>query len=138
MGPGKRPAAKVRVGLERCAFDDPADRTEVAVLELTNVKLPVGAWVFGNAQKNIARGLHCALPLDHAASLVDQAWRGRGDFFENRSKRLLDLQKQWLSIGRHEKPDRAECADAADADDLEGDIRERVALHQQALCRKEG
>jgi hypothetical protein len=94
---------------------------------LSNVKLPVGLWVFGNAQKNIARRLHRALPLGHAASLVDQAWRRRGYLFENRSKRLLDLQKQWLGIRRHEKPDRAECADAADADDLEGDVGEHVA-----------
>src|SRR6202047_5347502 len=138
MCPGKRPAAKVRIGVERLAFDDLADRTETAILELTNVKLPVGFWVFGKAQKNVARRLHRALPLDDAAALMDQARRRRGDLCENRRQRLLDLQKQRLSIRRHKKPDRAKRTNAADADDLEGDVGKRVALHQRAPFRKEG
>ena len=45
---------------------------------------------------------------------------------------LLDLQEQRLRVSRREKPDRAKCPDASDADDLEGDIAKRVAIDEKA------
>src|ERR1700730_2664737 len=137
MCPGKRPAAKVRIDIERVAFDDLADRTETAVLELADVKMPVGLRVFRPAQKKIARGLHRALALDDPSALLDEARRRRNDRFEYRSKRLLDLQEQRLTIRRHEKPDRAKGADAADANDLDGDIGKRIMFHERAHFGRE-
>src|SRR5450631_576989 len=138
MRPGKRPAAEIGVGIERVAFHDLANGTEMTVLELTDIELPVGFRVFREAQKNIARGLHRALTFDHAAALMDEVWRGRGDLFENRRQRLLDLQEQMLAVRRHEKSDSAKRANAADADDLEGNVGKRVASDKRLPLWKQG
>ncbi len=108
------------------------------VLELADIEIPVGLRVFRIAKKNIARGLHRALAVGDAAPLVHEAGRRGGDFFEDRRPRLFDLQKDGLAIRRHEKPDGTKGADAADADDLEGNVGQRIALDQRAPLGKQG
>ena len=59
-----------------------------------------------------------------------EIFRRRCAFFENRGERLFDLQKQMFPIGRYEKADGAESADAADAHDLEGQVHELIMLDE--------
>src|ERR1019366_7821852 len=53
-------------------------------------------------------------------------------------QRLLDLQEQMLAVRRHEKSDSAKRANAADADDLEGNVGKRVASDKRLPLWKQG
>ena len=72
-----------------------------------------------------------ALAGDHPFALVGVGRRA-GMAGQHRRLCLLDLQQQGRPIGGDEQADGAERADAADADHLEGRVREAVARQQHA------
>src|SRR6516164_6331808 len=84
--------------------------------------------VQGPAEKDVWGSLHHALP-DHYALPVIGVVRRPGERGEHRFLRLLDLQQQWRAVVCDEQADRAERADAADTDGLEGDVAAMIALH---------
>src|SRR5437867_13324606 len=122
----ERTPAQLRVARQRLLLDQLADRAKPPVLQLAHIELTVGRGVLGPAQEHIARRLHDTLAFDHALALM--AVELRCQPLEHRLARLLDLQEQRRAVAAHIEPDGAERADAADADNLEGNVLERVAI----------
>ena len=87
---------------------------------------------FVQPEVDVARGLHHPLALhDSLAGLAVAALRQV--VLEHRRGRLLDLQEQRvLLIATLEQHDERPRADAADADDLAGDVDDFEALEQVA------
>ncbi len=81
------------------------------------------------AQEDVRRRLHHALPDNDALALVDID-AAAGERGQDRLLRLLDLQDQGVVVGRRQQRDSAERADGADADDLERDIDQLVAVDE--------
>jgi hypothetical protein len=84
------------------------------------------------AEEDVARGLHQLLALDHtpavAAELTPEGWR-----LEHRRLCLLDLQEQGVVlVPPLRKEDPAACPDAADSDDLAGEIDILEPLEERA------
>ena len=53
---------------------------------------------------------------------------------EHGLSRFLDLQENWIVVGRHEQPERAIGADAAHADDLDREVEQPKPVEQYAIC----
>src|SRR5207247_7363767 len=97
---------------------------EPPVLQLAHVEIARGRLVLGPAEEDVARRLHHALALDHAAALVTTTFRAEP--LAHGFAGLLDLQEQRRAVAGQEQPDPAEPAHAADADHLERHAFERV------------
>ena len=93
--------------------------------------------VGGPAKENVARRLHRALAFDDPLALVAQILWRRYNPFEGRCLRFLDLQEHVILIRRHEEPDGAKCSNAADANNLDGYIGERIPFDEIAPLRQE-
>src|SRR5215470_17481958 len=128
MGARERAPAQLRIARERLLLDQLADRAKPPVLQLAHVELTMGCGVLGPAQEHVARRLHDALALDHALALM--AVELRRQPLEHGLAGFLELQEQRRAVATHVEPDGAERADAADADNLEGDVLERVAIEE--------
>ena len=105
-----------------------SDVRDARIFQLRRSNLVV-AVILCPAEEDIRRGLHDALAGYDALALIRvDAWRG-----VRRKDRLLclfQLQQQSCVVTCGEQPDGAKCADAADADNLEGDIGSSIAIEQ--------
>src|SRR5271168_473313 len=59
-------------------------------------------------------------------------YRPSGIRLEYRLPRLLNLQEDWVVVGRHEQPERAIGADAAHADDLNRKVKQPEAVKKRS------
>ena len=136
MRAGERPAARSpvrgRAGGDR-RFDG---ERALPVLELADVEVALLAVEAGAdvlpAEEDVARRLHQALTGDDALAAV-AVLALADEPLEHRRLRLLDLQEQRvLVVDAEEERDPGAGADAADADDLAGQVDEPELLEQVA------
>ena len=131
----ERAPAQPRVVEQRALLHQLADRSEAPVLELADVEISPRRAILRPTQKDVARRLHDALALDHAAARV--ILELRAEALEHGLAGFLDLQEQRGAVAAHEQADGTEGADAADADHLEGDVLERIAFEQTKPLRRQ-
>src|SRR5262245_18342743 len=133
MGAGERAPTKARVTRQRSLLNQLANRTEPPVLKLAHIEVSLRCDVLRPSQKEVACRLHDALTFDHALDLVPLEFRRQP--LENGFAGFLDLQEQRRAVATHVQPDGAERANAADTDDLEGDVLERISIDETKPVR---
>ena len=141
MGPRQGPAAHARVDLHRPG----SHRFDVArpllIPQLAHVEVAaaaVGADIGAPAEEDVAGGLHQPLSLDHPPAVVAKAATS-GVRLEHRGLCFLGLEEQWVAfVAAGEKDDPGAGPDAADADDLVGQVAELVALQQVGAIPLQG
>src|SRR6202042_188529 len=88
----ERPAAQARIFGQRLMLGELADRAEPAVLQDANIELDPQRLVRRPAEKNVGRGLHHPLPLDHAPALRALIGKLLRQSLEHGALRLLDFR----------------------------------------------
>ena len=122
---------------KRLLLGELAHPAEPAVLENANIEIDPQRLVRRPAEKNVARGLHHPLTLDHAPALRALIGKLRRQPLEDRALRLLDLQEERLAVAVEEQPDDTDRADGADAHGLESDVGQSIAIEQNRPVRSE-
>ncbi len=90
------------------------------------------------AEEQVACGLHQPLPGDDAVAAV-VVLAVAEERLEHRGLSLLDLQEERVGVvTAEEQRDPGSRADAADPDDLAGEVDEVVLLEQAAAVGREG
>ncbi len=90
------------------------------------------------AEEDVARGLHELLAFDHTPTRVLELARTEVRL-EDRRRGFLELQEQGFAVARLEEEDPAPRADTPDADDLVGEIDDRIGVEdvlQRSLHRE--
>ena len=114
MGACERTAAQARVIRQSYFFRDLADAAESAILQGADIELPSRSFVLGPSKKDVARGLHHALPFDDTASLRSSKGIFGSELLKDRVLRFLYLKEERLAIAAQEQADAAESADRPD------------------------
>ena len=135
MGTGQRRAAHLAVDAEDLGFHDVDLRRELPVPHLAHVEVvlgPVGVLEPVPAEEDVARGLHEPLPLDDPPPVVRVG--ALADVrLEHGRLRFLDLEEERIAlVASEQQRDPAPGPDAADADDLAGDVDELELLEEVA------
>src|SRR5262245_36625359 len=134
MRPSKRPTANLCVD-EKLAWKDSLEvGGALPVPELAEIEV---AWLSGEirlrthpTEKDVACGLHQPLALDHSLSVVG-VWGFAQHGLKDRWPGFLALEKKRVGVVPTEHQDDPTArADAADPDDLPGQVNEAVALEQ--------
>ena len=108
-----------------------ADQRQAAVLQLPDIAMLVIAMMFGPTEEQIGQRLHDTLADDHPLALIGIPAETR-EIRQHRGLGFLQLQQQGLVVLRGEQPDRAKCADAADAHHFERNIHQFVTIEQNS------
>src|SRR5262249_18648007 len=137
----ERPAAEPSVGEHRVRLHQLDDRRALRIPELPEVevaRLAVEPLLgVDPAEEDVARGLRQPLTLDHALAVVRELALAH-ERLEHRRLRLLRLQEQRIAaVAPEQEYDPRPRPDAADADDLTGEVDHAVPLDQLAAVAGE-
>ena len=136
---GERPAAHLRVGQDARLPEQLELRRPLAVPQLAVVEVaPFRTRAGRPAEEHVAGRLHQALALDDSLPMVTLG-RPAEIPLEDRGLGFLDLQEERvLLVDALEIRDQAQRPDAADTDDLAGDVDEAVPIDQLAPVGRQG
>jgi len=130
VGAGQHPTAGLRIDIQHFSIESLHQRLDLGIVQLSHIELSaIGSR--GPPEKNVRRRLHQTLPHHDALSVMTVC--ASADMgLEDRLNRLLELQKQRLVALRHHQGDPAPSADAADTNDLDGNINESIPVDKHA------
>ena len=137
MSACERAAAQARVIRQSFFFRDLADAAESAILQGADIELPSRGFVLGPSKKDVARGLHHALPFDDTASLRSSKGIFGSELLKDRVLRFLYLKEERLAIAAQVQADAAESADRPDADSFEGEVLHLITLNEGQSLRRQ-
>ena len=86
----------------------------------------------GPAEQHVAGRLHEPVAVHDPLAVVGEVARG-GVGLQHRGARLLDLEEERVPLVGHQQQHPAHGAHAADADHLDRDVLDLVAVEQQAI-----